>query len=129
MSYTAVLNADIEIDAHAVAVFVPFFVCIFGEDGYIKVYDDETDILLETFDKSNVNKYTSSSPYRYDMPVKRIRIETSATTNDTCIYIYHVKELDDEALVESYTQEEFENLQYIKRNGTKYYTDGTGVFL
>lgn len=85
-----------------------------GEDGYIKVYDDETDILLETFDKNNVNKYSSSSPYRYDMPVKRIRIETSNTTNDTSLYVYHVKELDDEVLVENYTQEEFENLQYIK---------------
>ena len=85
-----------------------------GEEGYIKVYDDETDILLETFDKTKANIYSSSKPYYYDMPVKRIRIETSATTNDTSLYVYHVKELDDEALVESYTQEEFENLQYIK---------------
>ena len=85
-----------------------------GEDGYIKVYDDETDELLETFDKTNVNKYSSSNPYKYEKLIKKIRIETSSTTKDTSLYIYHVKELDDDAIIEKYEREEFDNLQYIK---------------
>ena len=85
-----------------------------GEDGYIKVYNDETDELIETFDKTNVNKYSSNIPYNYETLVKRVRIETSNTTNDSSLYIYHVKELDDEAITEKYTKEEFDNLQYIK---------------
>lgn len=85
-----------------------------GEDGYIKVYDDETDELLETFDKTNVNKYSRSNPYKYEKLIKKIRIETSSTTKDTSLYIYHVKELDDDAIIEKYEREEFDNLQYIK---------------
>ena len=85
-----------------------------GEDGYIRVYNDETDELIETFDKTNVNKYSSNKPYYYETSVKRVRIETSNTTNDSSLYIYHVKELDDEAITEKYTKDEFDNLQYIK---------------
>ena len=85
-----------------------------GENGYIKVYNDETGVLLETFDKTNVNKYSSTNPYKYENLVKRIRIETSETIKDTSLYIYHVKELDDNAIIEKYQKEEFDNLQYIK---------------
>ena len=85
-----------------------------GEDGYIKVYNDETDELLETFDKTNVNKYSSDNPYKYEKLVKKVRIETSATKKDTTLFIYHVKELDDDVITEKYERGEFDNLQYIK---------------
>ena len=87
---------------------------ILGEEGYIKVYNDETGELIQTFDKSNVNKYSSSKPYYYEMPIKRIRIETSNTINDQSLYVYNIKQLDDENIIEKYTREEFDNLQYIK---------------
>ena len=90
------------------------------EDGWIKVYDEETNNLLVTFDKNNWNKYTESNPYYYDVPVKHIRIETSETKANSEIYIYNIKELDDEYITQNYTKEEFDNLSYIKSNLTGY---------
>ncbi|MBQ9657908.1 MAG: hypothetical protein IJV31_03970, partial [Clostridia bacterium] len=85
-----------------------------GADGYIKVYNDETDELIETFTKENWGKYNSSNPYKYENSVKHIRIETSVTNKETSLTVYNVKELNDEAIVEKFEKEEFDNLQYIK---------------
>ena len=86
------------------------------EDGFIKVYDDITGELLVTFTKDTWKKYSSSNPYKYTYPVKHIRIETSATNSEVGLYVYHVKELDDEIITNRYTREEFDNLDYIKSN-------------
>ena len=92
---------------------------ILGENGWIKVYNDETDELLVTFTKENWSKYNSQSKmYKYAEPVKHIRIETSTinTSNINYIYlqIYNIKELDDEYITTHYTKEEFDNLKQIK---------------
>ncbi len=86
---------------------------LLGENGEIKVYDDQTNQLLETFNKSNWYKYTSEKPYKYEEPVEHIRVETSNANSESSIYVYHVKELDDKKITETYTQGEFENLRYI----------------
>ena len=67
-----------------------------GEEGWIKVYDEETDELLLTVEGDELEKYTSSNPYTYETPVKNIRVETSETTNEKSMYVYNIKELDDE---------------------------------
>ena len=85
-----------------------------GEDGWIKVYNDETNDLLETFTNKNWSKYSSSNPYKYNVPVKHIRVETSKTNSDSSICVYNIKELDDEYITTNYTLEEFDNLSYIK---------------
>ena len=88
---------------------------ILGEEGWIKVYDDETGNLLVTFTSSDWNKYISSNPYKYEVPVKHIRIETSTpVVDEDYLYVYNIKELDDDAIVEKYEREAFDNLQYIK---------------
>ena len=88
---------------------------LLGTEGYINVYDEETDNLLVTFTAVDWNKYTSSNPYRYELPVKHIRVEMSpAIKNDTYFYVYNVKELDDEAIITKYEREQFDELQYIK---------------
>ncbi len=94
---------------------------ILGENGWIKVYNDETDELLVTFTKENWSQYGSSNPYKYSEPVKRIRIETSSIdtssfgTNYYYLNIYSVKELDDSYITTKYkTKEEFDKLEYIK---------------
>ena len=84
------------------------------EDGWIKVYDEETGNLLVTFTKDNWSKYTASNPYKYELPVKHIRVETSETNVEQSMYVYNIKELDDEYITENFTREEFENLQYVK---------------
>ena len=85
-----------------------------GDDGEIKVYNDETAELLVTFTKKEWEKYNSSNPYKYETPVKHIRIETSLAESGKALYVYNIKSLDDDYITENYTLEEFENLKYIK---------------
>ena len=87
-----------------------------AEDGFIKVYDDETDELLVTFTKANWGEYTELSPFKFSIPVKHIRIETSQTQASQYFYVYSQKQLDDEYITTNYTREQFDNLKYIKSN-------------
>lgn len=84
-----------------------------GSDGWIKVYDADTDVLIETFTSSNWGSYSSSDPYVYENKVKHIRVETSSTNAESYFYVYNVKELDDTYITENFTREEFDNLSYI----------------
>lgn len=63
---------------------------LLGENGWIKIYDDETDELLEIFTKKNWSQYNYSNPYKYSEPVKHIRLETSKIieSDDSFPYIY-----------------------------------------
>ena len=94
-----------------------------GKNGEIKVYDDETEILLETFNKDNWNKYTKTTPYRYKMPVKHIRIETSNINKNSALSVYHIKELDDEAILKKYTKDDFDSLIQIQSTLAGYLED------
>ena len=90
------------------------------EDGWIKVYDEDTGNLLVTFTKADWNKYTQTNPYKYEIPVKHIRVETSETNINSGLYVYNIKELDNEYIVANYTREQFDGLQYIKSTLTGY---------
>ena len=100
-----------------------------GEDGWIKVYDDETDDLLVTFTKNGTDgskkwdQYSAANPYYYSTPVKHIRLETSSTNAKSEIMIYNLKELNDSVITEKYTKEEFDNLKYIKSTLVGYLGD------
>ena len=88
---------------------------ILGEDGWIKVYNEETGDLLVTFTKYDWNKYSSSNPYKYELPVKHIRVETSGIVKDeSYLYVYNIKEIDDNKITEKYERAQFDELQYIK---------------
>ena len=88
---------------------------LLGEEGWIKIYDEDTDNLIVTFTAKDWNKYTSINPYKYEIPVKHIRVETSTLQeNETSFYVYNIKEIDDEKITEKYPREEFDALQYIK---------------
>ena len=87
---------------------------VLKEDGWIKVYDEDTGDLLATFTKEDWGSYTSSNPYRYDLPVKHIRVETSSTNANSGFYVYNLKELDDDYITTNYTKEQFDSLQYIE---------------
>ena len=103
-----------------------------AEDGWIKVYDDETDELLATFTKENWGKYTKDSPYKFNIPVKHIRVETSETQSEQYFYVYCEKELDDEYITTHYTKEEFDKIEKISSNvsiylGEKLVANQTGI--
>ncbi len=87
---------------------------LLGETGEIKVYDDELDELLMTFTKDNWSKYNSSTPYYYEKPVKHIRIETTTVNKETSLYVYNIKQLDDEYITEHYDLDTFMDLEHIK---------------
>lgn len=94
---------------------------ILGEEGWIKVYDEDTGNLIATFTELEFNKYTASNPYKYDIPVKHIRVETSnVVVSDSTLYVYNIKEIDDEKITSKYTEEQFDELQYIKSTLTGY---------
>ncbi len=87
---------------------------LLGEEGWIRVYDEDTGNLLVTFTQSDWNKYTSSNPYTYEIPVKHIRVETSTIQkNEASLYVYNIKEIDDEKITTKYEREAFDELQYI----------------
>jgi hypothetical protein len=96
---------------------------LLGTEGWIKIYNDETNELITTFTSNNWNDYSSSNPYYYEQSVKHIRVETSATNKEASVYVYNVKKLDDTYIVDNYTIEEFDNLQYIKSKLTVYLGD------
>ena len=104
---------------------------ILGEEGWIKVYDEETDELLHEFTAEEWNKYASNNPYRYEVPVKHIRVETSEIISDeSSLYVYNIKKIDDDKLTGKYTREYFDKLQYIESTlvgyrGEKYINSST----
>ena len=93
---------------------------IISDEGEIKVYDEETGILLLTVDKTNINKYTSSNPFIYEVPVKHIRVEVIGMNNERSLNVYNIKELDDEYITNNYSLEDFLNLKQIKSNLVAY---------
>ena len=82
------------------------------KDGYINLYNDETNELIHTFTKEELEKYTRTNPYMYEQGVKHIRLETSEV-NDESTTVCNIKQIDDEALTNAYTKTEFDKLQYI----------------
>ncbi len=93
---------------------------VLGKDGWIKVYDDETDNLVEEFNSSNWSNYTKTNPYIYKTPIRHIRIETSETNSQSSLEVYNIKELDDNAIINKYELEEFLNIKYIKSTVSGY---------
>ena len=87
---------------------------LLGENGWIKVYDEETGDLIAEFSKDNWNKYDGSNPYKYAVTVKHVKIVTSEIIQkESSLYVYSVKEIDDEKIVMKYDKEKFDELQYI----------------
>lgn len=86
---------------------------LLGTDGYIKVYNNDTNELLHTFTKEDWSKYTKYNPYKYEIPVEHIRIETSNVLKTAKLYVYNIKQIDDIKLTADYTEEEFDKLSEI----------------
>ncbi len=89
---------------------------LLGKDGYINVYNDDTGELIEKFDVNNWNDYDSESPYMYSNPIEHIKVETSNVNDNSSIYVYHIKEINDNEVVNKYTKANFDNLSYIRSN-------------
>lgn len=84
-----------------------------GANGWIKVYDDVTGELLETFTSENWGTYNANNPYMFKTPVEHIRVETSSAFESRYLYVYCIKQIDDNVLTETFSREEFDNLSRI----------------
>ena len=100
---------------------------LLGANGWIKVYDDDTNKEIASFNKENWNNYSASNPYMYENKISHIRIETSATNRETNLIVYNIKELDDEYITENYSREEFDTLEYIKSTLVGYLKRDNGM--
>ena len=98
-----------------------------GQEGWIKVYNDETNELIATFTEENWNTYKESNPYYYQNPVKHIRVETSSTNPNAIFNAYSIKELDDKYITENYEREEFDSLKYVKSSLTGTFNEATAT--
>ena len=86
---------------------------MFGENGWIKVYNDETDELIHEFTSKDWETYTKENPYYYEEPVNHIRIETSNAEKVSSFTAVSIKELNNEKLTTDKTREEFDKLSKI----------------
>ena len=84
-----------------------------GEDGKISVYNADTDELIKEFTKEDWEKCTEKEPLKYDEDVKHIKIVTSKPSEDSYLYVYHLKELDANKIVEDFTKEDIEGFTTI----------------
>ena len=93
------------------------------DNSELKIYDDETNVLLLTVTKNNIYQYTFDKPFRFEFPVKHLRVEITGANANRYLNVYALKELDDEYITNNYTEEEFDNLQYIKSTLNGYMGD------
>ena len=85
-----------------------------GEDGWIDVYNDETDELIHRFTVDDWSNYDTLNPYEYDENVNYIRVETSAVAENSMLTVYNVKGFNIDRIKQDFTQEEAKNLTQIK---------------
>ena len=86
---------------------------MFGENGWIRVYNDETDELIHEFTSEDWENYTKENPYVYDEPVNHIRIETSKAERVSSFTATSIKEMNNVLLTTEKTREEFDKLSKI----------------
>ena len=86
---------------------------MFGENGWIRVYNDETDELIHEFTSEDWDLYTKENPYYYNTPIDHIRIETSKAERVSSFTATSIKEMDNETLTTDKTREEFDKLSKI----------------
>ena len=84
-----------------------------GADGYINVYNDETNELIHTFTAADWGRYNANNPYLYDEPVAHIRVETSNVLKTAVFEVYNVKELNDLKITTDYERPDFDKLAEI----------------
>ncbi len=85
---------------------------LLADDGWIKVYNAENGDLLKEFKKSDWSTCTSTNPYYFESNVNSIKVVTSKANENSYLYVYQIKEIDDNELTKM-EYSEFEKLNYI----------------
>ena len=77
----------------------------------IKVYDADTDELLCSFDKAT--DAPEANAFMYDRKVKHVRVEVGKIHSGMSLTICHIKEIDDKAMTQKFTKEQFDDIKGI----------------
>ncbi len=100
------------------------------ENGYVRVYDNDTNTLIKEFSKGELEKYKSAdTAYTYDAPVKHIRIETNKGNPEPGEYlrVYNIKEVDISAIKEKYTKEDMSKVSRVQTSCKGLLTNGASA--
>ncbi len=84
-----------------------------ANDGRIYIIDEENNEELLTIDKNNYLNYSSSKPFDLGNR-KNIRVELENITKDRDINIVFTKEINDNYIINRYSEEEFNDFKEIK---------------
>ena len=88
---------------------------LLGEDGWIKVYNNDTNELIAAFNNSNWNNYIEN-PFIYEKDVVNIKVLTSKLVNPGSLFIYNVMKIEDKELKDNVSKEQFEKLKFINKH-------------
>ena len=86
-----------------------------GDDGWIKVYNNDTNELIAAFNSSNWNSYIDK-PFIYENDVANIRVLTSKLVTPAMFKIENVMNISDREIVDEINKNEFDKLNYINKH-------------
>ena len=86
-----------------------------GDDGWIKVYNNDTNDLIAAFNSSNWGSYIDK-PFVYENDVANIRVLTSKLVNPTMFKIENVMNISDKEVVDEINKDKFGKLNYINKH-------------
>ena len=86
-----------------------------GDDGWIKVYNNDTNELIAAFNSSNWNSYIDK-PFIYENDVANIRVLTSKLLTPAMFKIENVMNISDREIVDEINKNEFDKLNYINKH-------------
>lgn len=85
---------------------------VLGEDGWIKVYDTETNSLIAMITKEKFDQ-----EFYFDVLAKNIKIETSEVISvDMPLYVSCIKSVEVKKVIEKYTEDDFKEFNKISSN-------------
>ena len=86
-----------------------------GDDGWIKVYNNDTNELIAAFNSSNWGSYIDK-PFVYENDVANIRVLTSKLVNPTMFKIENAMNISDKEVVDEINKDKFGKLNYINKH-------------
>ena len=121
-------NSDVFINSMNEEISMEPFVSVTGvsfkyatdfivDGGWIKIYDDDTDELIVEFNKNDLAKYTAGNVYKFETPVKYVRVETSDVVPYKDMSVVLEKTLDDDYITKNISKDDFDKIEYIRTTG------------
>ena len=88
---------------------------LLGEDGWIKVYNNDTNELMAAFNSSNWDNYINK-PFIYEKDFVNIKVLTSRLLNAGSLLVENVMKIEDKEVKDNISKEQFEKLKYINKH-------------